>query len=44
VPRLVTRYVLAGPRTDDFDPHDPRLSIEALGAAFNAPEAFKDTS
>jgi hypothetical protein len=44
VPRLVTRYVLSGPRTDAFDPHDSRLSLDALGAAYDAPEAFKDTS
>ena len=44
VPRLVMRYVLAGPRSDDFDPSDSRLSLDALGAAFDAPEAFKDTS
>jgi hypothetical protein len=44
VPRLVMRYVLSGPRTDAFDPNDPRLSLDALGAAFNAPDAFKDTS
>jgi hypothetical protein len=41
---IVRRAVLAGPRTDDFDPNDSRLSLEALGAAFNAPDAFKDTS
>ena len=44
VPRLVMRYVLAGSRTDDFDPSDSGLSLDALGAAFDAPEAFKDTS
>jgi hypothetical protein len=41
---VVRRAVLAGPRTDDFDPSDPGLSLDALGAAFDAPEAFKDTS
>ncbi len=44
VPQLVTRFVLTGPRTDDYDPSDARLSLEALGAAFYAPDAFKDTS
>jgi hypothetical protein len=44
VPRLVMRYMLSGPRTDDFDPADSRLSLDALGAAYDAPEAFKDTS
>jgi hypothetical protein len=44
VPQLVTRYVWASARTNDFDPADPRLSLEALGAAWHAPDAFKDTS
>jgi hypothetical protein len=44
VPQLVTRYVWASARTNDFDPADARLSLDALGAAFHAPDAFKDTS
>lgn len=44
VPRLVQRYVWAGARTDDYDPADPRLSLDALAAAFEAPDAYKDTS
>jgi hypothetical protein len=37
---IVRRAVLAGPRTDDYDRADPRLSIDALGAAWDAPEVF----
>jgi hypothetical protein len=44
IPRLVQRYVWAGARTDDVDPADPRLSLDALAAAFDAPDAYKDTS
>lgn len=42
--QLVLRYVLSGPRTDAFDPEDSRLSTDAIGAAFDAPDAFKDSS
>jgi hypothetical protein len=41
---VVRRAVLKGARTDDYDPADPRLSLDALGAAFDAPEAFEDSS
>ena len=44
VPQLVTRYVWESARTNDFDPADARLSLDALGAAWHAPDAFKDTS
>lgn len=41
---VVHRAVLRGARTDSYDPADSRLSLDALGAAWDAPEAFKDTS
>ena len=41
---IVRRAVLAGPRTDDYDRADPRLSMDALGAAWDAPEAFAPDS
>ena len=43
-PEIVRRYFFAGARTGDYDPADPRLSIDALSAAFTAPEAFPDSS
>jgi hypothetical protein len=42
--QLVLRYLLAPCRSNDYDSADPRLGLEALGAAYDAPEAFKDTS
>jgi hypothetical protein len=44
IPRLIQRYMWQGARSDAFDPDDPRLSLDALAAAFDAPDAFKDTS
>jgi hypothetical protein len=39
------RYVIAPARTDDYDPRDHRLRLDAMGAAFLAREkAFPDSS
>jgi hypothetical protein len=43
-PEIVRRFVSAPARTNDFDREDHRLSIEAMTAAFRAPEAFPDSS
>jgi hypothetical protein len=43
--QLVLRYVFAPCRSNAFDPHDPRLGIDAMGAAFVRTEtAFADSS
>lgn len=38
------RYLFAPCRTNDFDPADPRLSLDATSAACVAPAAFSDSS
>jgi hypothetical protein len=38
------RYLFAPCLTNDYDPADPRLGIDAIGAAFLAWEAFTDSS
>lgn len=42
-PQIVRRYWLRSARTGDCDPSDPGLSIDALAASSNAPDAFPDT-
>ena len=42
--QVVQRYVMAPCRSNDYDRNDPRLGIDAMGAAFNAPEAFPPDS
>lgn len=43
-PAVVQRYVFAPTRIWRYDEYDPRLSIEAMGAAMLAEEAVADTS
>jgi hypothetical protein len=44
-PEIVRRYLFAPARTNDYDPADPRLGIDAYGAAFvRAEGAFSDSS
>jgi hypothetical protein len=43
-PEIVRRYLFAPARTNDYDPADARLGIDAMGCAFTAPEAFPDSS
>jgi hypothetical protein len=38
------RYLFAPCRTNDYDPADPRLGLEAISAAFASPAAFGDSS
>lgn len=41
---LVRRYMLTGSRVDAYDPHDPRLSLDALSAVIDMPDVFADSS
>jgi hypothetical protein len=43
-PEIARRYWSAPARTGDYDKEDPRLSVDAMGAAFDAPYAFEDSS
>jgi hypothetical protein len=43
-PEIVRRYLFMPARTGDYDKADPRLSIEALREAWNAPEVITDSS
>ncbi len=43
-PEIVRRYAFAPARTNDYDPDDPRLAIEAIAQAFAAPNAFSNSS
>jgi hypothetical protein len=43
-PEIVRKFVLAPARTNDYDPDDPRLAIEAIARALDAPDAFRDSS
>jgi hypothetical protein len=42
--QVVQRYVMAPCRSNDYDRDDPRLGIDAMGAAFDAPQAFPPDS
>ena len=42
--QVVQRYVMAPCRSNDYDRSDPRLGIDAMGAAFDAPQAFPPDS
>jgi hypothetical protein len=42
--QVVQRYVMAPCRSNDYDRQDPRLGIDAMGAAFDAPQAFPPDS
>ena len=44
VGQIAQRYLFAPCRTNDYDRADPRLGLDAMGHAFNAPDAFADTS
>jgi hypothetical protein len=43
-PEIVRRYLFAPARTGGYDKADPRLSIDALRVAWNAPELITDSS
>lgn len=43
-PEIARRYLLAPARTGDYDTEDPRLSLDAMGAALAAPDVFADSS
>jgi hypothetical protein len=44
VPRLIQRYLWKGAPSDAYDEDDPRLALDALGAAFEAPIDFAPDS
>ena len=43
-PEIVRRYALAPARTNDYDPRDERLGIDACALALAAPDSFLDSS
>ena len=43
-PQIVHRYAYAGAPTSFYDPHDPRLSLDALSPVVPAPVCFSDSS
>jgi hypothetical protein len=43
-PEIARRFFAAPARTNDFDREDHRLGLDAMTAAFHAPEAFADSS
>lgn len=43
-PQIVHRYAYAGSPTSFYDPHDSRLSLDALSPAMSAPVCFSDSS
>lgn len=43
-PQVVHRYAYTGAPTGFYDPHDPRLSLDALSPVIPAPVCFSDSS
>jgi hypothetical protein len=43
-PGIARRYLFAPARTNDYDSADARLGIDVMGQAFDAPDAFSDSS
>ncbi len=42
-PEIAARFLVTAPRTSSRDEHDPRLSVEASGAAFDAPPSHNSS-